>query len=362
MSSAFECKYCHYMTNHKSDYTKHVSSEKHKNKVLEEEWELPLESTMQPTFECVACGYSTNQKGNYDRHVNSINHAKAALGIERTPRPRTKSTPKTEHTCETCNKTYVTPSGLWRHKTKCRAIPVKTENTEPTSGKMDFEIMERMMKRLIIETLNCNNTSIQQLAESNNNNMAMVVDAIKTQSNTITQIVDKIGNTTNNTNCTTNQKFNLNFYLNETCKDALNFNDFMNNITVTLEDLENTGRLGYVDGISRILVNALRNTEVEKRPLHCTDIKRETVYIKNANEWTKENAEQDNLKQAIDYISNRNIKKIGEWKQKYPASLDNRSIESDQLNALYSATLGSDSDRETGKIINNVLKEVVLEK
>lgn len=368
--SLFECKYCNYSTNHKSLYTRHISSEKHKNNVLSEEWELPVESTRQTMFQCIACGYSTNQKNNYDRHINSISHAKV-IGIDKPPTPKQK--PKSEHICTKCNIIYVTYSGLWRHKRKCQSIPtIKTENIDPTNGKIDFEMMENMMKRIIIETLNCNNAGIQKLAESNNavaemntNNIAMVVDAIKTQSNAITHIVDKIGITNNNTNTNcnnTNQKFNLNFYLNETCKDAMNFNDFMNSIKVTLEDLENTGRLGYVDGISRILVNALKSTDVEKRPLHCTDIKRETVYIKNSDEWKKESVEQDSLKQAIDFISNKNISKINEWKEQHPASLDNYSTESNELTALYTATLGSNSARETSKIINNVLKEVILEK
>ena len=178
------------------------------------------------------------------------------------------------------------------------------------------------------------------------------------------------GNITNHGNITQNNQkhFNLQFFLNDTCKDAINITDFVKTIVseLQLEDLEETARLGYVDGISRIFVNALSNLEINKRPIHCTDIKRETVYVKHKDNWEKENQDKQNLKKAVDFIANKNMYQINDWKEENPNWTDNESQEGQVLNKLYMATTGGFSDEEdtkyVKKIIKNVLQEVVVEK
>jgi hypothetical protein len=173
--------------------------------------------------------------------------------------------------------------------------------------------------------------------------------------------------TNTNTNCNNNNnQFNLNFFLNETCKDAINMVEFVNTIQLHLEDLEETARVGYVEGVSRIFVKALNDMEVNKRPIHCTDIKRETVYVKNNDNWEKDNPEKKNLKNAVDYIANKNMQQINDWKEENPNWQDVKSEESQVLNKLYMTTMGGGTDEEDkkymNKIIKNILHEVVVEK
>ena len=170
----------------------------------------------------------------------------------------------------------------------------------------------------------------------------------------------------NTTNNTTNNQFNLNFFLNETCKDAINLSEFMKSIKLQLVDLENTARLGYVEGISRILIRALNDMDVDKRPIHCTDVKRETVYVKEQDNWEKENLDKDNLKRAVTFIADQNLSQINEWKQQNPKWDDNESQESQVLSKIYISALGGENPDEErkfmNKIIKNVIQEVVVDK
>jgi hypothetical protein len=176
------------------------------------------------------------------------------------------------------------------------------------------------------------------------------------------------GNVTHNGNITQNNQkhFNLQFFLNDTCKDAINMNEFLKSIEFQLEDLEETARLGYVDGVSRIFIRLLKDMEVNKRPIHCTDIKRETVYVKNKDSWEKENPDKQTLKNAVEYIANKNMYQINDWKEENPNWTDNESEEGQVLNKMYMATTGGFSHEEdtkyVNKIIKNVLQEVVVEK
>jgi hypothetical protein len=133
-----------------------------------------------------------------------------------------------------------------------------------------------------------------------------------------------------------------------------------------LDDLEETARLGYVDGVSRIFIRLLKDMEVNKRPIHCTDIKRETVYVKTNDNWEKENPDRKKLKKAVEYIANKNMYQINDWKEQNPNWTDNESEEGQVLNKMYMATTGGFSDEEdtkyVNKIIKNVLQEVVVDK
>ena len=154
--------------------------------------------------------------------------------------------------------------------------------------------------------------------------------------------------------------------MNETCKDAININEFLKSIEFQLDDLEETARLGYVDGVSRIFIRALKDMEVNKRPIHCTDIKRETVYVKNNDNWEKDNPEKKNLKKAVDYIANKNMVQIDDWKEQNPNWKDYDSEEGNVLNKIYMVTTGGGTEEEdtkyVNKIIKNVLQEVVVDK
>jgi hypothetical protein len=142
--------------------------------------------------------------------------------------------------------------------------------------------------------------------------------------------------------------------------------EFVKSIQLQLEDLEETARVGYVEGVSRIFVKALNDMEVNKRPIHCTDIKRETVYVKNNDNWEKDNPEKKNLKKAVEYIANKNMQQINDWKEENPNWQDVKSEESQVLNKMYMTTMGGGTEEEdkkyVSKIIKNILQEVVVEK
>jgi hypothetical protein len=169
-----------------------------------------------------------------------------------------------------------------------------------------------------------------------------------------------------NNNNTTNQQFNLQFFLNETCKDAMNIMDFVNSLQLTTEDFETTGRLGFVDGISRIFIKELKKIDTEKLPIHCTDFKRETVYIKDNNTWEKENDEKKKLKWTIDRIAKLNYNQIHQWQEKFPECRENNTPANEHFFRLARVALGGygkeEEDKFRDKIMKNVLKEVVLDK
>ena len=247
-----------------------------------------------------------------------------------------------------CGKAYKDNSGLWRHKKRCSDFSSK-------------DISQELIIQLIKD-----NRDIQKLLIEQN-------QTIQQQHNTLTNIVqDVVKNGVNNNNSyntTTNshnKAFNLNFFLNETCKDALNMSDFINSIKINLDDLEHTGRKGYIEGISNILVKNLNNLEHHMRPLHCADFKREVIYIKNNNEWTKETDQKPILTKAIKTIAGENIKQIKLWKDKHP---DCTSADS-KKNNLYLKIVGNsmnglteeEGNKNINKIISNLAKEVIIDK
>jgi hypothetical protein len=186
--------------------------------------------------------------------------------------------------------------------------------------------------------------------------------------------VVKVGtNITNNNNCNNttntnshNKAFNLNFFLNETCKDAMNIDDFVKTLKVGIEDFENTGKLGYVEGITRIILNGLKQVDTTKRPIHCTDIKRETVYIKNQDAWEKENQDKEKLKSAVNQVARMNLSQLPKWQKENPASEVLDTKEHGQYMKYSMAALGglgdSEEDKYIDKIMKNVIKEVAVDK
>jgi hypothetical protein len=224
----------------------------------------------------------------------------------------------------TCDKEFKYHSGLWRHKKKCQNNPIDTN--------------------MIITVIKQN----QELQQS-------LIELSKEKS------VSNSYNTNSN-----NKTFNLQFFLNETCKNALNISDFVSSIKPQLCDLENTGRRGYVEGISNIILNNLKTLDTSERPIHCSDIKREVLYIKDDNQWIKENENKPLLTNAIKVIANENIKQISEFKKMYPDCTDpDNKLNNLYLKIVYNAMSGStknESDQNIEKIISNVAKEVIIQK
>jgi hypothetical protein len=182
------------------------------------------------------------------------------------------------------------------------------------------------------------------------------------------QMIELAKNSGNNNNNTTNNNFNLNFFLNETCKNAMNIMDFVNQLNVSTNDLEETGRLGFAEGISKIFINGLKNIDIPVRPIHCSDFKRETLYIKDDNQWNKETDDKIVLTKAIKHVSRRdkNMKQISEWTKTHPEYNDSESRQNDKYLNIVKESMSGSSQEETNKnynkIIKNIVKETVINK
>jgi hypothetical protein len=172
-------------------------------------------------------------------------------------------------------------------------------------------------------------------------------------------------NNSNNTSNSNNKTFNLQFFLNETCKDAMNIMEFVDSVKLQLSDFEKLGEIGYVDGISNIIVKNLKALDVDKRPVHCTDAKREVLYIKDDDKWEKENEDKNKMRKVIKKIANRNSRMLKEFKAKHPDCGKSDSLFSDQYNKLIVEAMGGPGDNDLekeDKIIRKITKEVVIDK
>jgi hypothetical protein len=287
-------------------------------------------------YTCNKCDFKCSKKGDYTRHLDTLKHNKQQ-NVTLLTLPHFK--------CE-CGKLYKERTGLWRHKKKCtdHYNNYEKNNDDPEIIIDGINIKDK--DALVIHLLKQNSELQKSLIEL-------------TKEKTITN------NTTNNNN-SHNKTFNLQLFLNETCKDALNIQDFVSSIKLSLDDLEKTGRQGYIEGISNIMFKNLKNLEQHKRPIHCSDLKREVLYIKDNNKWEKEDDDKPILTKAIKVIANENIKQIKGWKEQNPDCTDSDS----KKNGLYlkivsnsmNGTTEEESNKNINKIISNVAKEVTIDK
>jgi hypothetical protein len=166
---------------------------------------------------------------------------------------------------------------------------------------------------------------------------------------------------TNSNNNSNNKTFNLHFFLNEECKDAMNMSEFINTIQLKLSDLENIGKLGYIEGMSNIIIKQLNNTELNKRPVHCSDAKRETLYVKDEDKWEKEGPENKKMIKAVRGVDKKNYQMLNAWKTTYPKCLDSKSKQNDEYMILMSKVMDGDAEN-VNKVIKKVAKEVIIDK
>jgi hypothetical protein len=279
----FSCNVCDYNTSKIQNYNTHLLTLKHKNNTLAILGNTKV-SSKQSNYICSYCNYNTNIKSNYDKHLLSEKHKKKSNGEPK----------ENKYTCSMCNKEYLNYNALWKHKKHCfinnEREPEPLNNTFTpfnNDGSYNSVIPEFFME-VLKESKELQNVLMEQNKELQNK----LLEQNKEYHKEIIELTKKQGNNTINSHNTNNNHFNLQFFLNETCKDAMNIVDFVNSLKLTIEDFETTGRLGFVDGISRIIIKELKKLNTEKLPIHCTDLKRETVYIKDNNIWEKENEDK----------------------------------------------------------------------
>jgi hypothetical protein len=264
--------------------------------------------------------------------------------------------PEKQYDCNKCLKIFNDRAGMWRHKRKqCEPIDtIDTIDTIATIATIDtIDTIDTIAKKDTNQLTNLVMTLIKQNQELTN----QIIELSKTS---------QINNNTTNNNTTNNKTFNIQVYLNDDCKNALNMNEFVSSIQVQIQDLEETGRLGYVEGISRIINNNLNNLEATQRPIQCSDLKRETLYIKNDNIWVKENEKKENIKLAIRQIANKNVQQIGNWVKAHPKCRESDSRKNDTyLNIVSNAMSGTTTEEQinnVNKIVTNVAKKVTIDK
>jgi hypothetical protein len=312
---------------------------------------MSTKSTNLPTFypsifDCENCNFKCSKKRDYERHLLTRKHIKSTgVNVLSTETPKK---PCDVFMCEKCEKVYKERSGLWRHNKKCNVMlePKKSNTKEPES-----EILCKLIEQNM-ELVTQNQEFKQMMVEQNKQNAELQKQLLDLAKET------KITTINNNTN---NNKFNMNFFLNEKCKDALNIMDFVSSLQLQLQDLEETGRLGYIQGISRIFINGLKELDIHKRPIHCSDVKRETLYIKDNDSWEKEDADKKKIKGAIKYVSLKNAKQINEWTKEHKGYNDSANKNSDKYLKLIMEANGGEPE-EINKIIKNISTNVIIDK
>ena len=310
-------------------------------------------------FYCKKCDYGTSKKSSYDNHLLTAKHQKTTTNNHIMPS-------QTVYICSECDKNFNDRAGLWRHKKKC----YKNQSDNKSNDENNISILEidsnskydsdsdsdsdsdkepsskdiiKMMKMQMIE-----NQEIRGL----------IIELLKKET-----INNQINNNINNCN---NKSFNMNFFLNEQCKDALNINEFVDSIKMQLSDLEEFAHLGYADGVSNIFVKGINALEVHLRPIHCSDTKREVLYIKNNNEWIKETDDKSLIKSAIKRVAFKNIRQINDWVKENPTCKDPTTKKYDQYNQIVMNAMSGVTEEEQKnnieKIVRNVTKAVAIDK
>ena len=297
-------------------------------------------------YECKSCDYNTSNKFDFEKHNKTIKHKNTKMAMLDGDLAifLDKKSQEKIFACEFCNKEYKDNSGLWKHKKKCKI--------EVQSGGLSDETEEQ--KTCEIDELKA---FMKYLIKENSDMKNMMMDVVKNGTNNV------INNTTNNNSH--NKTFNLQLFLNETCKDAMNINDFVDSLQLQLSDLEKVGELGYIEGISSIIVKNLNALDVTLRPVHCTDKKRETMYIKDEDKWEKEDLNKGKLHKMVRKVANKNIHLIQNFKEKYPDCIKSSSRHSDKYNKIIVESMGGmgDNDHEKEeKIIKKIAKEVLIDK
>jgi len=283
---------------------------------------------------CECCHYSTSKKTNFDKHILTRKHKNTYKYLHLVAESSQKVA-ENKYEC-VCGNSYKYRQSLYSHKKTCKKI--QNENNQIISS-------------------HDNNSSL--------NEKDLIITLLQQNNNLQNQLIEMAKNAGHNTTNSHNKTFNLQVFLNETCKDAMNIMDFVNSMEIDLDDLEKVGELGYVNGMTNIILKNLNALDITKRPLHCTDAKREIMYIKDDNKWEKETENKDKMKKALKYIMHKNAKMLNVFRTQYPDCIKSYSKRSDQYNKLVIEVLGGKGDNEpqhNEKIIRKIAKEMVIDK
>jgi hypothetical protein len=301
------------------------------------------------TYHCEKCNFICSKKSNFDTHIMTLKHQKMS-NTKKYEEIRSEKMPKMPkiYIC-ICGNEYKHSQSLWNHKKSCEYTPNQhDDNNESNTCNPDDITSSKNMIKALFTIIQQQNTQIQDLFTH-----------VKTGGD--------VTNNSHNTNHTNshNKTFNLQFFLNETCKDAMNITDFVNSLKLTLQDLEQVGELGYAEGISRVFVKGLNDLEVTKRPIHCSDLKREVLHIKDKDAWEKDD-NKDKLKKAIKDLSNKNLMLMDDWRTQNPGCKEYNNCKNDIYLKMMIESLGpadtTAEKKEFGKIIRTIAKNTIIDR
>jgi len=318
---------------------------------------------------CEICDYNTCKASDYAKHLLTTKHKRLTMANENLQKSPEISQNNNIFMC-VCNKKYNHMSSLCKHKKKC--VICKTEDPDDLKTNLLDELDEtpddneansysddlepsskdiiKMMKMQMVE---------------NQEMRSLIIELLKKETFNTINNNNNINNINNNNNCN-NKSFNLNLFLNEQCKDALNIDEFVESIKMNLSDLEDFANLGYADGVSNIFSKGIKALDIHKRPIHCSDSKREVLYIKNNDEWIKEGDDKPLIKNAIKKVAFKNIRQINEWVKENPSCKDPRTKKYDKYNKIVMNAMSGVTEQEQKdnieKIVKNVTKSVAIDK
>jgi len=346
----YHCENCNYITQSIRGYNKHLLTAKHKIRINNDSAHPKNPSKLS----CENCNYNTLSLKDYNKHILTAKHIRMT-NLQKIPE---------FFVCD-CGKEYKFRQGLFTHKQKCTYdLRKKNDTTSNIESGLTTEIImdiikdNKELRTLLVEQSKQSEKQFFELQKENNNLLNKMAEITQTQLTIPSTITNN--NNNNNTTNNNNNQFNLNFFLNETCKDAMNIQEFVDNIKITFEELLTIGNSGFVNGVSDIFIKQLRDLEVTKRPIHCTDVKRETIYFKDEDIWNKDK-KNAKLKNIIEKVEYKNVAALHQWCNENPDSKINNSDYNLLRDKIYLQTLqGDEATRE--KILKNISKEIVIDK
>ena len=352
----YRCDNCQFITDNKRDYQRHTLSAKHAKRTGANDHGLIL-----PPSEPMSA----------DQNSGVLPSPPQLYPTGAPPAPLAFIFDKQIYKyCEKCGHKYHSKSGLWKHRKTCEFVPDDTTAAVAVAPPADQEFKTMMIEMLknnqefqnkVIEMM-CNQQSIAVNAAATAASAASTAATAAAAATTVNYTnSNNYNGTTNSNNNNNNNTFNLQFFLNEKCKDAMNITEFASTIKLKVSDLDEFGRVGYVEGMSKLFIDTLKETDVFKRPIHCSDAKRETLYVKHADKWEREGPENTKITNAVRVVEHKNIVMVNEWAKQNPRCEDSSTSENTQYINLSRAVLDGD-DRNIAKVIKNVAAEVVIDK
>jgi hypothetical protein len=296
---------------------------------------------------CEYCDFKCSKPSSMGRHTSTDKHKCRVNGNDGNEMEIKKSVKY--YDCK-CGKRYETYCGLWKHTKTCVNIAEESDTEDDTPS--ENMIVTTQKSEHDINQLTC---LVIEVVKNNSEFQKQMMDMCKNMQANINM------NNCNNNNTTNN--FNLQVFLNEYCKDAMNISEFVDSFDLQLSDLENVGRVGYIEGISNIIINKIKDMDVNKRPIHCSDLKREVIYIKDDDVWEREDADNSKFRKVIKKVAGKNIGMLTEWQERYPECMDIESDYNDIYIKLMQTAIGpSDTAGTEVKIMKKVLKHIVIDK